>query len=63
MRNQLKKYSALVFMINIWLAGNIEIIAEQEALKTRLLLEKIYEKFKEATSNDLNFKAKACFEI
>ena len=50
-------------MMNIWLAADIERVALQDALNTRLLTEKIYEKYKEATSLDINFKAKASSEI
>lgn len=50
-------------MMNIWTAGNIEAISSADPLKTRMLMENIYEKYKETTSFDINFKAKASLEI
>lgn len=57
-REELMKPS-LVFMMDIWTAGNIEEISYADPLKTRILMENIYEKYKETTSFDINFKARA----
>lgn len=50
-------------MMNIWRAGNIEEISCADPLKTRVLMENIYEKYKETTSFDINYKAKASSDI
>ena len=49
--------------MNIWLAGDIETISFEDTRKTRRLMEKIYEMYKEATSDNIDFKTIASTEI